>query len=153
MAMNFNVQEYESMENPVVIAVSSCWVRRFNGLQLYGTSATYYHLSPNIPETYHIKQLYQELTGTQPILNIDNQRYEDLDQEKNRNQFPLVALFEIDSQKYQRVRFTSEATIYKINAQKKWYYKRCATCGKQVIQGDPLPRCKVLEYDNSLKAN
>ncbi|GKB68753.1 DNA helicase [Tanacetum coccineum] len=30
MALNFNVQEYEAMEKPVVITVSSCWVRRFN---------------------------------------------------------------------------------------------------------------------------
>ncbi|GKE66272.1 hypothetical protein Tco_1520433 [Tanacetum coccineum] len=44
MAMNFNVQEYESMEKLVVIAVSSCWVRRYNGLQLSGTSATQWHI-------------------------------------------------------------------------------------------------------------
>ncbi|GJZ87919.1 hypothetical protein Tco_0659701 [Tanacetum coccineum] len=31
MALNFNMQEYEAMEKLVVIAVSSCWVRRFNG--------------------------------------------------------------------------------------------------------------------------
>ncbi|GKC70236.1 DNA helicase [Tanacetum coccineum] len=32
MVVNFNLQEYESMERPVVIAVSSCWVRRFHAL-------------------------------------------------------------------------------------------------------------------------
>ncbi|GJT11731.1 nucleic acid-binding, OB-fold protein [Tanacetum coccineum] len=90
MALNFNMQEYEAMEKPVVIAVSSCWVRQFNGLQLSRTSATHYYLSPNIPETYHIKQQYQQLVDTKPILNIDNQRYEDLEQEKNRNRFPLA---------------------------------------------------------------
>ncbi|GJX42382.1 DNA helicase, partial [Tanacetum coccineum] len=58
MALNFNLREYEAMEKPVVIAVSSCWVRQFNGLQLSRTSATHYHLNPNIPETYHIKQHY-----------------------------------------------------------------------------------------------
>nr|GEV73397.1 putative RNA-directed DNA polymerase [Tanacetum cinerariifolium] len=31
MALNFNMQKFEAMERPVVIAVSSCWVRRFNG--------------------------------------------------------------------------------------------------------------------------
>ncbi|GJT13486.1 hypothetical protein Tco_0860528 [Tanacetum coccineum] len=41
---------------PVVIAVSSCWVRQFHGLQLFSTSATHYYLNPNIPETFHIKQ-------------------------------------------------------------------------------------------------
>ncbi|GKE20017.1 nucleic acid-binding, OB-fold protein [Tanacetum coccineum] len=82
MATNFNIQEYELMEKPVVIEVSSCWVRRFNdlylqlepyeitllailpltedptyaGIQLSGTSATHYYLDSKIPETYHIKQ-------------------------------------------------------------------------------------------------
>nr|GEV15652.1 nucleic acid-binding, OB-fold protein [Tanacetum cinerariifolium] len=30
MAVNFNLQEYEALERPVVIAVSSCWVRRYH---------------------------------------------------------------------------------------------------------------------------
>ncbi|GJY17792.1 nucleic acid-binding, OB-fold protein [Tanacetum coccineum] len=32
MAVNFNLQEYEALERPVVIAVSSCWVRRFHSM-------------------------------------------------------------------------------------------------------------------------
>ncbi|GJZ85918.1 nucleic acid-binding, OB-fold protein [Tanacetum coccineum] len=82
MATNFNIQEYELMEKPVVIKVSSYRVRRFNdlylqlepyeitllailpliedptyaGIQLSGTSATHYYLDSKIPETYHIKQ-------------------------------------------------------------------------------------------------
>ncbi|GJT36825.1 DNA helicase [Tanacetum coccineum] len=58
MAVNFNLQEYKALERPVVIAVSSCWVRRFHRLQLSGTSATHYYLNPNIPETLHIRQVY-----------------------------------------------------------------------------------------------
>nr|GFA69050.1 hypothetical protein [Tanacetum cinerariifolium] len=34
MALDFNVQEYEPMEKLVVIAVSSFWVRQFNGTYL-----------------------------------------------------------------------------------------------------------------------
>ncbi|GJZ69210.1 DNA helicase [Tanacetum coccineum] len=30
MALTFDIREYEAMEKPVVIAVSSCWVRHFN---------------------------------------------------------------------------------------------------------------------------
>nr|GEU32878.1 DNA helicase [Tanacetum cinerariifolium] len=112
MALNFNLREYEAMEKPVVIAVSSCWVRQFNGLQLFGTSATHYYLNPNIPETCHIKEQCQQATNTAPILNIDNQRYEDLEQEKNRNRFPLATLLEVDPQNY------------------------------QVIPEDPIPTCK-----------
>ncbi|GJY08663.1 nucleic acid-binding, OB-fold protein, partial [Tanacetum coccineum] len=142
MALNFNVTEYEAMEKPIVIAVSSCWVKQFNGLQLSGTSATHYYLNPNIPETYHIKQQCQQLNDATPILNIDNQRYEDLEEEKNRNRFPLATLLEVDPQNYQHVRFTSDAIIYKISTQNKWYYERCTACGKQVIPGNPVPTCK-----------
>ncbi|GKD98510.1 nucleic acid-binding, OB-fold protein [Tanacetum coccineum] len=82
MALSFNVREYEEMEKPVIIAVSSCLVKQFNGLQLSGTSATHYYLNPNIPETYHIKQQYQQLATTVPVLNIDYQRYQNLEAEK-----------------------------------------------------------------------
>nr|GEX32870.1 DNA helicase [Tanacetum cinerariifolium] len=56
LALTFNITEYEAMEKPVILAVTSCWVRRFNGLQLSGTSATHYYLNPNIPKTYNIKE-------------------------------------------------------------------------------------------------
>ncbi|GKD44352.1 DNA helicase [Tanacetum coccineum] len=112
MALNFNLREYEAMEQPVVIAVSSCWVRQFNGIQLSGTSATHYYLNPNIPETYHIKEQCQQATNTIPILRINDQRYEDLEQEKNRNRFPLATLLEVDLENY------------------------------QVIPGHPIPSCK-----------
>ncbi|GKB30292.1 DNA helicase [Tanacetum coccineum] len=142
IAVNFNLQEYEALERPVVIAVSSCWVRRYHGLQLSSTSATHYYLNPNIPETFHIKQVHQQLPEPQVILNIENQRYENQEEEKTRNRFPLATIFDLDPQNYEGVRFTSEATIYKINTQKKWYYQRCASCRLQVIPGDPFPACK-----------
>ncbi|GJV69689.1 hypothetical protein Tco_1485198 [Tanacetum coccineum] len=71
------------------------------GLQLSGTSTTYWYLSPIILKTHQIRHMYDQLTDTKPILNINNQRYEDLKQEKNRNRFPLAILLEVDPQKYQ----------------------------------------------------
>ncbi|GJZ47010.1 DNA helicase, partial [Tanacetum coccineum] len=56
MALNFNLKLYEAMKKPVVLAVISWWVRQFHGLQLSGTSATYYCQNPNILEAYHINQ-------------------------------------------------------------------------------------------------
>ncbi|GKC73958.1 nucleic acid-binding, OB-fold protein, partial [Tanacetum coccineum] len=129
MALEFNVREYENMEKPVVIALS-------------GTSATHYYLNPKIPETYHIKEQYQQLANTVPILNIDNQRHQNQEEEKHRNRFPLATLLEVNPQNYQRARFTSHATIYKISTQNKWYYERCTECKNQVIPGDPIPTCK-----------
>nr|GEX70653.1 hypothetical protein [Tanacetum cinerariifolium] len=142
MAVNFNLQEYEALERLVVIAVSSCWVRRYHGLQLSSTSTTHYYLNPNIPETFHIKQVHQQLPEPQVMLNIENQRYENPEEEMTRNRFPLATIFDLDPQNYEGVRFTSEATIYKINTQKKWYYQRCTSCKLQVIPGDPFPTCK-----------
>ncbi|GJT38401.1 hypothetical protein Tco_0938266, partial [Tanacetum coccineum] len=46
-----------------------------------GTSATHWYL---------------QVADTVPVLNIDHQRYEDLELEKNRNRLPLAVLFEID---------------------------------------------------------
>nr|GEV37712.1 DNA helicase [Tanacetum cinerariifolium] len=48
MAANFDKRGYHLMEKPVVIAVSSCYINRYHGLQLSGTSATHYYLNPNI---------------------------------------------------------------------------------------------------------
>ncbi|GJY46764.1 nucleic acid-binding, OB-fold protein, partial [Tanacetum coccineum] len=141
-ALTFNVQEYEAMEKPVIIAVSSCLVKQFNGLQLSATSATHYYLNPNIPETYHIKQQYQQMATTVPVLNIDHQRYQDLEAEKNQNRFPLATLLAVNPQNYLRARFTSDASAYKISTQNKWFYERCASCGKQVIPSHPIPTCK-----------
>ncbi|GJX91652.1 DNA helicase [Tanacetum coccineum] len=57
--------------------------------------------------------------------------------------FPQILQYlKVTTSSLQGVRFTLEATIYKINTQKKWYYQRCASCGKQVIPGDPFPTCK-----------
>ncbi|GJS25065.1 DNA helicase [Tanacetum coccineum] len=58
MATNFDIRAYEQMEKPVMIAVASCCVTRYNGLQLSWTSATHYYLNPNIPETYQIREMY-----------------------------------------------------------------------------------------------
>ncbi|GJS83511.1 DNA helicase [Tanacetum coccineum] len=132
--------KYEAMEKPIVIAVSSCWVKAIQRSTF--SISTHYYLNPNIPETYHIKEQCQQLNDATPILNIDNQRYEDLEEEKNRNRFPLATLLEVDPQNYQHVRFTSDAIIYKISTQNKWYYERCTACGKQVIPGNPVPTCK-----------
>ncbi|GKE02020.1 DNA helicase [Tanacetum coccineum] len=93
MALNFNLREYEAMEKPVVIPVSSCW------------------------------------------------RYQDLEQEKNRNRFPLATLLEVDPENYQNVRFTTQAILYKINSLKKCY------CFKAII-GDGLATISLTCFSN-----
>nr|GEV42001.1 DNA helicase [Tanacetum cinerariifolium] len=66
-------------------------------------------------------QLYPQLPNRGPVLQIIDHRYEDMEQEKLRNRFPLAILRDIDPLDYQRVRFTTEATIYTISSQKRCY--------------------------------
>ncbi|GKD80992.1 DNA helicase, partial [Tanacetum coccineum] len=127
MATEFDIREYESMEKPVVILVTSCYVTRYNGLKLSGTSATHYYLNPNVAETYQIKQIYVPkahskhtrkyttltlttsskscrypmLPNMPPPLEIKNQRDKDVERERTRNRFPLSVLLEVDPQNYQ----------------------------------------------------
>nr|GEV99382.1 DNA helicase [Tanacetum cinerariifolium] len=119
MAVNFNLQEYEALERPVAIAVSSCWVRRYHGLQLSSTSATHYYLNPNpnIPKTFHIKQVHQQLLEPQVMLNIENQRYENSKEEKIRNRFPLATIFDLDPQNYKITSHSRRSISY---MQKSW---------------------------------
>ncbi|GJZ24914.1 hypothetical protein Tco_0562373, partial [Tanacetum coccineum] len=52
---HFQKAEYELMEKPVIIAVSSCKDTEFaNTLQLTASSATFYYLNPEIPELDHL---------------------------------------------------------------------------------------------------
>ncbi|GKD67868.1 DNA helicase [Tanacetum coccineum] len=54
-AEGFDMEAYTQMPKPVVIAVSSTWAtRRYGGLKLTATPATYYYLHPNIPEANYI---------------------------------------------------------------------------------------------------
>ncbi|GJT84155.1 hypothetical protein Tco_1058497, partial [Tanacetum coccineum] len=45
------------MEQPVIIAVSSCRVSKYQEYQVFASSATYYYLNPNIPEAAESRAL------------------------------------------------------------------------------------------------
>nr|GEZ65571.1 nucleic acid-binding, OB-fold protein [Tanacetum cinerariifolium] len=50
MARSFKKSDYDAMEKPVIIAVSSCKVSLYGStLQLSATTATHYYLNPDIP--------------------------------------------------------------------------------------------------------
>nr|GEV09943.1 hypothetical protein [Tanacetum cinerariifolium] len=63
---------------------------------------------------------HAQITDMTLISDIQSQRHEDEEQEKARHRFPLAVLLEVDPQNYQCARFTTEATIYKINTLKPW---------------------------------
>nr|GEW61078.1 hypothetical protein [Tanacetum cinerariifolium] len=50
MAEHFGQAKLETMEQPVIIAVSSCRVSKYRDYQLTATPATFYYLNPKIPE-------------------------------------------------------------------------------------------------------
>nr|GEZ10699.1 hypothetical protein [Tanacetum cinerariifolium] len=86
-------------------------------------------------------QWHHQVVNPIPALNVNNHSLVDPEHEKTRNRFPLAALLEVNPQNYQHVRFTSDATIYKINNQRKCYIQKCATCRKSVIPEYPIPKC------------
>lgn len=49
----------ETMEQPVIIAVSSCQVTKYKDYQLSATPATYFYLNPNIPEVDQSRAAYR----------------------------------------------------------------------------------------------
>nr|GEX97786.1 hypothetical protein [Tanacetum cinerariifolium] len=67
-----------------------------------------------------------------PPLNISKDQFEDFFDSNNESTSIDDDSFSIDNIDRK----------LRINTQKKRYYQRCATCGKQVIPGDPIPRCK-----------
>nr|GEU92984.1 nucleic acid-binding, OB-fold protein [Tanacetum cinerariifolium] len=74
-AKTFNMDEYNKMEKPVIIAIASAWAtKKYGGLRLSSTSATHYYLNPNIPEakdilnTYCFKAIINDGTATATII-------------------------------------------------------------------------------------
>nr|GEV39210.1 DNA helicase [Tanacetum cinerariifolium] len=143
MATNFDERAYNSMEKPVIIAVSSSYINHYHDMPSTFWKFCYPLLfGSNIPETRQIKELCTQLPNTGPMLEIVHARYEDMEREKMRNLFPLAILHDVDPQNYQRVRFTTEAVIYNINTQRRWYYQKCSKCGQKLKEERLVSKCK-----------
>ncbi|GKD94438.1 hypothetical protein Tco_1374275, partial [Tanacetum coccineum] len=66
-------------------------------------------------------------------LEIQRQPCATDEQEQMQNQYSVESLLNVNPQHYQRVRFTTEATIIQVNATRGWYYKKCIACNMKVI--------------------
>ncbi|GJZ36947.1 replication protein A 70 kDa DNA-binding subunit [Tanacetum coccineum] len=124
MAENFVRSLLETMEQPVIITVSSCRMSKYRDYQLAASHATYYYLNPTIPEAEQSRILF-----------------EDLEKEKLRNRFPLKTLLKQNLDSYKGVRFSSKATITGINTNKDWYYISYGQCIKKSNEEDGSYRC------------
>ncbi|GJT61107.1 DNA helicase [Tanacetum coccineum] len=142
IAENFHKAEYELMQKPVIIAVSSCKVTEYaNTLQLTATSATFYYLNPEIPELDHLLAEFTAKYDLKPLLEISKSKFADPEREKKRNRYPISTLLQENPDSYKGVRFTAEATITGINTSRDWYYIACAKCIRKVLDGTDIPTC------------
>ncbi|GKC29114.1 calmodulin-like protein 3 [Tanacetum coccineum] len=67
MARNFNKKESDSTEKTVIIAVSSCRVLTYGGLQLYSSPSTYYYLNPDIPDLEEFRTHLELLSNSKEV--------------------------------------------------------------------------------------
>ncbi|GJX47152.1 DNA helicase [Tanacetum coccineum] len=92
MAEHFEQADLQNMEQPIIIAVSSCRVSKYRDYQLAASPATYYYLNPNIPEAAESRQLFKAIHQQTPPLIICKFLYKDTEKEKLRNRYPLKTL-------------------------------------------------------------
>ncbi|PWA43981.1 nucleic acid-binding, OB-fold protein [Artemisia annua] len=144
LADKFEKNEIETLEKPIIIAVSSCRVSKFQNrdLQLQSTPATYYYINPKIPQLNEYIQQYKQLYEENPPLSVTRYRLPDIEQEKNKNRFPLAVLLTQTPETYRGVRFTCEGTIMQLNTNRDWYYKACNQCNVKPTCYDNVYECK-----------
>ncbi|GKC35783.1 zinc finger, CCHC-type containing protein [Tanacetum coccineum] len=90
MAKHFDQADIQNMEQPVIIAVSSCRVSMY--------IATYYYLNPKIPEVKESRAVFKSRHQPSPPLIICKVPYQDVEQEKTRNRFTLKTIMEQNPQ-------------------------------------------------------
>ncbi|PWA36686.1 nucleic acid-binding, OB-fold protein [Artemisia annua] len=129
-ADNFEEEEYAQMRRPVILAVSSCYLKRYGGqMQLSATSATHYYFNPPIEETSELLAAYNQENTQTPQLQVHTERSTDWAQERNRNRVPLGMLIQIDPNTQQEVMILQVDTAYD------WYYQKCDECGGKLDYG------------------
>ncbi|PWA82899.1 hypothetical protein CTI12_AA175880 [Artemisia annua] len=135
-ADNFEEEEYAKMRQPVILAVSSCYLKTFGGqIQLSATSATSYYFNPPVEETAELLTAYNADNTQVPQIEVHTERLNDWEQEKTRNRVPLATLLQIDPNTQQRVLFTQEVLISQVDTTYDWYYQKCNECGGKLDYG------------------
>ncbi|PWA65577.1 hypothetical protein CTI12_AA332110 [Artemisia annua] len=138
-ADNFEEEEYAKMRQPVILAVSSCYLKTYGGqIQLSATSATSYYFNPPVEETAELLAAYDNITHSiflAPQIEVHTERLTEWEQERSRNRVPLVTLLQIDPNTQQRVLFTQEVLILQVDNAYDWYYQKCDECGGKLDYG------------------
>ncbi|PWA96022.1 nucleic acid-binding, OB-fold protein [Artemisia annua] len=142
LAEKFNKERIDALEQPIIIAVSSCRVSRYNNnLQLQSTAATYFYINPRIPQLEQYRAEYRELHNLRPPLQIIKHAFQDKEKEKTRNRIPLADLIQEKPDTHMGVRFTCDGTIQSINTTREWYYVSCNVCTSKLDINEGVYRC------------
>ncbi|PWA91073.1 hypothetical protein CTI12_AA092750 [Artemisia annua] len=144
LAAKFDKDRIDALERPIIIAVSSCRVSRYNNnLQLSSTPATYFYINPRIPELEQYQAQYRELYKLRAPLQIIRRPFQDKEKEKTRNRIPLAILLQETPRTHSGVRFTCEGIITSINMTREWYYVSCNTCSNKLDADEGLYKCST----------
>ncbi|PWA67128.1 nucleic acid-binding, OB-fold protein [Artemisia annua] len=142
-AIGFPVNLSREIEQPAIIAVSSCWAKRFGGgIQLSATPATCYYLNPEIAETDHIRALYEEYMGPLPPLLPPPTEPDIQELEMPQRYVSIRDLLEVRPETNVLRPFIIDAVITKIDETQGWYFDRCRTCHMKINEGWPHRHCQ-----------
>ncbi|PWA95462.1 hypothetical protein CTI12_AA022180 [Artemisia annua] len=97
--------------------------------------------NPILTGTIANRIMYNQANTVAPRLEVQTERLTDWEQERNRNRVPLGTLLQIDPNTQQRVLFTQDAMILRIDTAHEWYYQKCDECGGKLNYGYVHGQC------------
>ncbi|PWA81780.1 nucleic acid-binding, OB-fold protein [Artemisia annua] len=86
-------------------------------------------------EFFKFRVYYNESNTSTPQLEVRTERLTEWEQERTRNRVVLGTLLQIDPNTQQRVLFTQEVMILRIDNTQDWYYQKCDECGGKLRHG------------------
>ncbi|PWA95982.1 nucleic acid-binding, OB-fold protein [Artemisia annua] len=143
LAEDFKNRDLTTLQQPVVMAVSSCYVKRYaaGAVQLSTTPATQFYLNPNILETKTIHNVYEQLLGSMPPLLIQQPTDQNPENIDTGNKVSIAQMLAVDPEIEKGMRFTVEATFVRVDNTNRWFYNKCNECGKHMDEKSPHWQC------------
>ncbi|PWA46881.1 hypothetical protein CTI12_AA504390 [Artemisia annua] len=134
----FNFAAYNELggrlerKNPILTDYIG-YIQNVEKVKEYGSATTNKTKVRNIA----IRNLkYNENNPSIPQLGLQTERLADWEQERARNRVPLGTLLQIDpNTQQQRVLFTQDAMILRVDTAYNWYFQKCDECGGKLDYG------------------
>ncbi|GJT18449.1 E3 ubiquitin protein ligase RGLG2-like protein [Tanacetum coccineum] len=112
-----------------IYAVKSCLYNQCSGVDVIPAYTTY---KGKLFFQKSIVVLYADFINPIEALEIQRQPCATEEEEQMRNRYSIQSLLNVNPQHYQRVRFTTEATIIQVSAARGWCYKKWIACNMKV---------------------